>query len=100
MALDVDRVREIAERVAASSGLEVVEVEFRAGGCWNGSAGGCDAPGLCQLQPRVWHHSRCRGRSAGRYVHAGSVLAGTGSKLDPAQGFRTLHGQPDEVEDQ
>ncbi len=32
MALDLDRVREIAERVAASSGLEVVEVEFRGGG--------------------------------------------------------------------
>ena len=32
MALDVDRVREIAERVAASSGLELVEVEFLGGG--------------------------------------------------------------------
>ena len=32
MALDVDRVREIAERVASSSGLEVVEVEFLGGG--------------------------------------------------------------------
>jgi len=32
MALDVDRVREIAERVASSSGLEVVDVEFRGGG--------------------------------------------------------------------
>ena len=32
MALDVDRVREIAERVAVSSGLEVVEVEFLGGG--------------------------------------------------------------------
>jgi len=32
MALDVDQVRQIAERVAASSGLEVVEVEFRGGG--------------------------------------------------------------------
>ena len=32
MALDVDRVREIAERVATSSGLEVVDVEFRGGG--------------------------------------------------------------------
>src|SRR3989475_7959770 len=31
MALDVDRVREIAERVAASSGLEVVDVELRGG---------------------------------------------------------------------
>ena len=32
MALDVDRIREIAERLAASSGLEVVEVEFLGGG--------------------------------------------------------------------
>jgi ribosome maturation factor RimP len=32
MALDLDRVREIAERVATSSGLEVVEVEFRGSG--------------------------------------------------------------------
>jgi ribosome maturation factor RimP len=32
MALDVDRVLEIAERVAASSGLEVVEIEFLGGG--------------------------------------------------------------------
>jgi ribosome maturation factor RimP len=32
MALELDRVREITERVAGSSGLEVVEVEFRGGG--------------------------------------------------------------------
>jgi ribosome maturation factor RimP len=32
MAFEVERVREIAERVAASSGLEVVEVELRGGG--------------------------------------------------------------------
>jgi ribosome maturation factor RimP len=32
MALDVERVREIAERVAASSGLEIVEVEILGGG--------------------------------------------------------------------
>jgi len=32
MALDVDRVREIADRVAQSSGLEVVEVELLGGG--------------------------------------------------------------------
>ena len=32
MALDVDRVREIAERVAASTCLEIVEVELRGGG--------------------------------------------------------------------
>jgi ribosome maturation factor RimP len=32
MVLEIDRVREVAERVAASSGLEVVDVEFRGGG--------------------------------------------------------------------
>ena len=32
MALELDRVREIAERVGASSGLEIVEVEMRGGG--------------------------------------------------------------------
>src|ERR1700690_4333840 len=32
MAFEIDRVREIAERVAASSGLEVVEVDLRGGG--------------------------------------------------------------------
>src|ERR1700675_827195 len=32
MALEIDKVREIAERVALSSGLEVVEVELRGGG--------------------------------------------------------------------
>src|SRR6478672_13866936 len=32
MALEIEQVRGVAERVAASSGLEVVEVEFRGGG--------------------------------------------------------------------
>ncbi len=32
MALELEKIREIAERVAADSGLEVVEVEFRGGG--------------------------------------------------------------------
>jgi ribosome maturation factor RimP len=32
MALEIDKVRDIAERVAASSGLEIVEVELRGGG--------------------------------------------------------------------
>jgi ribosome maturation factor RimP len=32
MALDVERVREIADRVAGSSGLEIVDIEFLGGG--------------------------------------------------------------------
>src|SRR5258707_3006895 len=32
MVFEIERVREIAERVAASSGLEIVEIELRGGG--------------------------------------------------------------------
>jgi ribosome maturation factor RimP len=32
MALEIERVREVADRVAVSSGLELVDVEFRGGG--------------------------------------------------------------------
>ena len=32
MAIDVEHVRQIAERVTASQGLELVELEFRGGG--------------------------------------------------------------------
>src|ERR671939_411030 len=32
MVLEIDRVREVAERVAASMGLELVDVDFRGGG--------------------------------------------------------------------
>ena len=32
MAIDVEQVRQIAERVTASQGLELVDVEFRGGG--------------------------------------------------------------------
>jgi ribosome maturation factor RimP len=32
MALLIEHIRQIAERVAASQGLEVVELEFRGGG--------------------------------------------------------------------
>ncbi|HSS95850.1 MAG TPA: ribosome maturation factor RimP, partial [Terriglobales bacterium] len=32
MALEIEKVREVAERVANSSGLEIVEIELRGGG--------------------------------------------------------------------
>ena len=56
MAFEVERVREIAERVAASSGLEVVEVELRGGGKARMlriviDSGRRDARGLRQLEP-------------------------------------------------
>ena len=51
MALDVDRVREIAERVASSSGLEVVEVEFRGGGKARMLRVFLDKPGVAGADP-------------------------------------------------
>jgi ribosome maturation factor RimP len=67
MALDVDRVREIAERVASSSGLEVVDVEFRGGGksrmlrvYLDKPAGGAGAlGGVAQGVPQGVTHEDC-----------------------------------------
>ena len=58
MALELDRVREIADRVATSSGLEVVDVEFRGSGNARmlrvfldkpGAAGGDPLAGVTQV---------------------------------------------------
>ena len=51
MALELDRVREIAERVAASSGLEVVEVEFRGSGQARMLRVFLDKPGAASADP-------------------------------------------------
>ena len=64
--------REIAERVAASSGLELVEVELRGGGKARmlriviDKPAGRDARGLRQPEPRSQHDSRCRRCGPGR----------------------------------
>jgi ribosome maturation factor RimP len=51
MALEIDRVREIAERVAASSGLEVLEVEFRGSGAARMLRVFLDKPGAAAGDP-------------------------------------------------
>src|SRR5271156_2154839 len=51
MALELDRVREIAERVAASGGLEVVEVEFRGSGNARMLRVFLDKPGAASSDP-------------------------------------------------
>jgi ribosome maturation factor RimP len=48
MTLELDRIREIAERVAASSGLEVVEVELRGSGSARMLRVFLDRPGVSQ----------------------------------------------------
>jgi len=51
MALELDRVREIAERVAASSGLELVEIEFRGSGRARMLRVFLDKPGVAGSDP-------------------------------------------------
>ena len=103
MALDVDRVREIAERVASSSGLEVVDVEFRGGG--KAACCGCIWTSLRQEGFR-WGvtHEDCANFSrefgtvldvedaAPGFVHAGSFVAGAGSEVDAAADFERFTG--------
>ena len=48
MALEVDRVRAIADRVAASSGLEIVDLEFVGGGKHRMLRVFIDRPAPCQ----------------------------------------------------
>jgi ribosome maturation factor RimP len=57
MALELDRVREIAERVAASSGLEVVDVEYRGSGSARMLRVFLDKPGApsCDVLAGVTH---------------------------------------------
>ena len=92
MALDVDRVREIADRVAASSGLEVVEVEFLGGGKARMLRVFLDKPAAGNDPLAGVTHEDCANFSrefgtildvedvdAG-FVHAGSLVAGAGSE--------------------
>jgi ribosome maturation factor RimP len=51
MPLELDRVREIAERIAASNGLEVLEVEFRGSGAARMLRVFLDKPGLAGGDP-------------------------------------------------
>ncbi len=104
MALEIDKVREIAERVAASSGLEVVEVELRGGGKARMLRIVIDKPAgvthedCANLSREVGHDPRCRGRDS-RFVHAGSFFAGAGSQVNSSSGLRALHRKPGEVDD-
>jgi len=107
MALDLDRVRQIAERVAGSNGLEVVEVEVsgagkhralrvfidRPGAAPAAIARRRDTRGLLEVQPRVWHDRGCRRRGARRIVCAGGSSPGLDRKLTKASDFERFRGQ-------
>ena len=103
MALDVERVREIAERVAASSGLEVVEIEFLGSGTvrmqffFGQTCGGkCSAVGR--------QHEDCANfsREFGTILDVEDVMPGSYTlevssrgldpEVDQARGLQSLHG--------
>ena len=111
MALDVDRVREIAERVAASSGLEMVEVEFLGGGKARMLRVFLDKPAAGTDPLAGVTHEDCANFSrefgtildvedvdAG-IVHAGSFVARAGPEVDQGRGLQPLHRKPHEVDD-
>ena len=83
MALDVERVREIADRVAASSGLEIVDVEFLGGGkarmlrvFLDKSAAGTDP--LAGLTESVTHEDCARfSREFGTILDVEDVMPGS-----------------------
>jgi hypothetical protein len=83
MAFEIDRIREIAERVAASSGLEVVDIEVRGGGKARMLRVFLDKPAAASDMASgvicgVTHEPGC-GRRGERFLHAGSFIAGAGS---------------------
>ena len=105
MAFDVERVREIAERVAASSGLEVVEVEFRGGGKArmlrvfidkprrDGSAGRVTHED-CANSAASWARSSMSRMWCRRSYSLEVSSPGLDRKLIEGRGFRALHRQP------
>jgi ribosome maturation factor RimP len=100
MALDVERVREIAERVAASSGTRSGRVEFRGGGKARMLRVFLDKPAAGADPLAGVTHEDCANfsREFGTildvedvmpgFVHAGSFVAGAGPEVDKAGGFR------------
>ena len=104
MALEIDKVREIAERVAASSGLEVVEVELRGGGkarmlrIFIDKLAGVTHEDCANVSREVGTILDVEDAISG-FVHAGSFFSGTGSEIDSSGGLRALHRKPDQVDD-
>ncbi len=80
MALELDRIREIAERVAASSGLEVVEVEVRGSGKARMLRVFLDKPGAATGDPLAGvTHGDCANfsREFGTILDVEDAVAGT-----------------------
>ncbi len=111
MALDVERVREIAERVASSSGLEVVEIEFLGGGKARMLRVFLDKPAAGTDPLAGVTHEDCANfsREFGTILDVEDVMPGsytlevsspgTGSEVDQGRRLHPLHRQSPEVDD-
>ena len=84
MALAVERVREIAERVAASSGLEVVDVEFLGGGGARMLRVFLDKPGATSREAPGVTHEDCANfsREFGTILDVEDVVPGGSYTLE------------------
>ncbi len=111
MALDVDRVREIAERVASSSGLEIVEIEFLGGGKARMLRVFLDKPAAGTDPLAGVTHEDCANfsREFGTILDVEDVMPGSYTlevsspgldrKVDQGIGLHPLHRKPAEVDD-
>jgi ribosome maturation factor RimP len=85
MALALDRLREIADRVAASSGLEVIEVEFRGSGAARMLRVFLDKPGAAGVDPLAGiTHGDCANfsREFGTILDVEDAIAGSSYTLE------------------
>ena len=94
MAFEIERVREIVERVAASNGLEVVEVELRGGGKARMLRIVIDRASAGDFGKLSARTSRCDGgvgRSGGRRVNRRQAAVGSRPvRLDARTGAQGL----------
>ncbi len=105
MAAGLDKIREIAERVAQSSGLELVDLELHGGGKARMLRVYIDKPGGVTHEDCA-NFSREAGTifdvedavPGGSYT-AGSFVAGAGPQAVEAGRFSALHRKPGEADD-
>ena len=93
--MDLERIREAAERVARSLGLEVVDVEWKVGKdrflrVYIDKPGRRQPQRLRSAQQSVQRDPRRGGSGAGAALYSGGQFAGPGPQTDQARGVRAI----------
>ena len=97
----VARIEEIAQKVASSDGLEVVEVELKGSGrnqmlrIYIDKPQGVTHADCESVSLQVGNASGCGGPLS-RPLHAGGQFPGCRAKTQEVEGFRTISGTPHE----